>query len=278
MAEPLETHVSCDLCGADDPQQVLSKSGGFYVRCQQCGFVYASPCAADPLAENAEAYQRGMLSCVKGMYLPRRQRGYRHLLRRFSRFRKTNRLLEIGSNVGGFLYAARQAEWEAVGVEPAEVCARYARETHGLQVIATTLEESGLAADTFDVIFSNAVFEHIESPSRTLKAAARVLRPGGVIYICTVNYESYTQELLGAEWQLLAPKEHLSLYTPQTLPRFCTQAGLEILAVRSSGVRNPGRRALPGVNALRKAALSALSRFTLKGDRIIVLARKPAAP
>ena len=110
-----------------------------------------------------------------------------------------------------------------------------------------------------------------------VKTALRVLRPGGVIYICTVNYESYTRELLGAEWKLLMPEAHLSLYTPQTLQRFCTQAGFEVLAVWSSGVRDPGRRALPGASALRKAALSALSRFTLKGDRIIVLARKPAA-
>jgi len=180
MAEPLETLVSCDLCGADDPQPVLSKSGRSYVRCRQCGFVYVSPRVADPMAENIETYQRGILSCFKGMYLPRRQRVYRRLLRRFSRFRKTNRLLEIGSNVGGFLYAARQAGWDAVGVEPVEACVRYARETHGLQAVAATLEESGLAADTFDVIFSNAVFEHIESPSRTFTD------PGKTNVLCAI--------------------------------------------------------------------------------------------
>lgn len=274
MAEPYEEYVFCDLCGADDGERIVAKSGTFYVRCRQCGLIYANPRIFDPVSYNRRAVTATRQKYVEAHYSRRKQRAYGRLLRKFRRFRKTGRLLEIGSNVGGFLHRARRMGWEPVGVEPVGSCAGYARDRYGLEVIASTLEEAGLEDNAFDVVFSNAVFEHLVSPSRVLAAAARVVRPGGVIYTKTVNYDCYTRELLGNEWRLMNPIGHVCLFTAQTLKRYYTQAGLNILKVRSNGFRQPRRGNLV-IRCIRKPALSVLSRFTLKGDRVIVLGQKP---
>ena len=275
MSDSSIEYVSCDLCGADDAEQVLHKCDTFYVQCRRCNFVYTNPRIAEPLEENEALFQSRLQSYIRGSYAPRRRRAYRRMLRGLARFRRTNRLLEIGSNVGGFLAEAQEQGWDAVGVEPLGRYADYARKEKGLNVISAILEEANLEENHFDVVFSKSVFEHLPSPSTVLREAVRVLRPGGVIYTKTMNYNSYTRELVGAEWRLLSPVGHLSLFTPETLQRFCRQAGLDILKVESSGVNTPKSRGNALVNRVKKSVLSMLSRHTLKGDRIVVLARKP---
>jgi len=276
MTEVHEEYVSCDLCGADDAEQILAKEGTFYVRCRPCGFIYTCPKISDPAADNEQFFEARLQEYIGAQYSPRKQRGYEDVLRQFEPFRRTGRLLEIGSNAGGFLYRAREMGWQPTGVEPVNICARYALREHGLETITSTLEQADLEKNAFDVVYSNAVFEHLTAPSRVLAAAVRVTRPGGVIYTKTVNYDSYTRQQMGREWKLLKPLEHVSLFTPETLERFYTQAGLGILKVQSQGFRNANGEGDRLLKWLRKRTLSMLGRFTLKGDRIIVLGRKPA--
>lgn len=284
MSQTAASYVKCDLCGAGSGTRILEKEGRCYEQCPQCGFIYTNPRASDPASENAEAFEERLEKYIEKSFAAKTQRIYRSKLRQFQPYRVTNRLLEIGANVGGFLYQARQQEWEPVGVEPVEACADYGRRTHGLNIIPRTLEQAGLPSDHFDVVYSNAVFEHLASPSRVLQEVHRVLRPGGVVYIDTVNYDSYTQRLIGAGWKLLDPRAHLSLFTPTTLPQFCEQARLVVLRVSTHGVRlRPNESGKPhGLDRARemllKFPLSAWCRVTLKGDSIAVLAQKPGSP
>jgi SAM-dependent methyltransferase len=274
MPEILRKDVNCDLCGKNDCDRVVEKCGLFYVRCRNCSFIYANPRAEGVGPAYDEYFRVTKKKYLLSSYSKKKQRVYRKTLRTFANYRKTNKILEIGSNFGGFLYQAKKMGWEPLGVEPAAECSNYAKEEHGLDSLTCILEDAGLEENSFDVIYSNAVFEHLPSPSSVLQEAAHILRPGGIIYTKTVNYESYTREILGNDWRLLAPNSHLSLFSSETLPRFCTQAGLNVFKVKSRGVRTP-QKGNAFWNSLKKSLYSSLSRLTLKGDRIIVIAGKP---
>ncbi len=269
-----ESHVICDLCGADDAESVIEKPNGRYVQCRQCTFVYTKPRVAVEEANDAY-FEAQRDEYIKSAYSPRIQRSYGKVLRNLARYRGTNRLLDIGCNVGGFMYKARGLGWQPVGVDPVAACANYAKVTHGLETHPCLLEDAKLPDESFDVVYSDAVFEHLESPSDMLKHVVRLLRPGGVVYTKTVNFESYTRQILGAEWKLLNPPLHLSLFSPETLPRFCRQVGLEVLAVQCSGVRTPKHPRFPLWEKTKKAYRSTAARHNMRGDRIVVIARKP---
>ncbi len=263
--------LPCDLCGGTDARTVIEKDGGAYVRCPGCGFVYSWPRADRVEDVNEEYFAQTLNEYVRASFSKKRQRRYRRTLRQFAPFKGGGRLLEVGCNVGGFLKAARDLGWDPVGVEPVAACARHGHREFGLDITPATLEQAGFEAGTFDFAYSNAVFEHLPSPCSVMAEIARVLKPGGVVYTKTVNFDSYTREQLGAAWKLLAPSGHLCLFNAETLSTVCRKAGLEVFRVQSNGVRV---RKGP-FEALRKGARSTLSRFTLKGDRIIVWARKP---
>ncbi len=275
MPEVNTLDVNCDLCGKNDYEQIAEKEGFFYVKCNICNFVYSNPRPEDIMERNDAYFEVEKQKYINKAYSKKKQHRYGKVLRSFAGHKKTRKIIEIGSNVGGFLYRAKKMGWDPVGIEPAAECSNYAEQEHGLNSLTCILEDAGLDADSFDVIYSNAVFEHLPSPSSVLQEATRILRPGGIIYTKTVNYESYTREILGNDWRLLAPNSHLSLFSSETLVRFCTQAGLDVIKVKSRGVRTP-ENGNTIVNKIKKSIRSTLSRFNLKGDRIIVIARKPA--
>jgi len=273
--------VSCDLCGAQPGQPFVEKLGGYYTRCADCGFVYANPRDPNPAIYNAANNEALRGSYAAKQYSAAHQRIYAAQLRRLARFRQTNRLLEVGCSTGGFCFRARQEGWDCVGLEPVGPVAAYGREFHHLDIRASTLEEAGLAENHFDVVFSNAVLEHVASPGSVLREVCRVLRPGGVVLTDTVNIDSYTWRFIGADWKLIDPRAHLSLFAPPTLRRFCEQAGLRVLKTSTRGVRFRAGRADRPVGWLRwyeelvKFPFSLAARVTLRGDRIAVLAQKP---
>lgn len=53
-------------------------------------------------------------------------------------------------------------------------------------------ESLAFAADSFDVVYALAVFQHLARPERVLTEMVRVLRPGGVLYLDFILYTSQT--------------------------------------------------------------------------------------
>lgn len=270
----------CDLCGANNPVPLLEKDGGIYVSCPDCGFIW-SHCpgqGTEMPADDAEIFDRSVDSFSAKQYTPKKQRHYGRILRSLEPCRKLNRLVEIGCNTGGFLYAARERGWEAIGVEPSKAAAAYGRDTHDLRVLSTFFQNAELEPDSFDVVYSNAVLEHIAEPSATFRKAWDVLRPGGTFLGVTVNWDSFTRELLGVDWKLLNPHGHISLYTPVTLERYCREAGFTEVRISTTGTRSPYGQAggvVRQINRIRKAWRSTLARIADKGDRVQAIARKP---
>jgi SAM-dependent methyltransferase len=274
------TQLACDLCGAAPAAPFLAARSGFYSRCPSCGFVYANPRHPDPAQYNGAHNHALQDFYLSKQYAPRHQRKYARLLRRFARYRRTNRILEIGCSTGGFCWRARHMGWQATGVEPVAAVADVGLE-RGLDIRCAMFEETALPADTFDVVFSNAVLEHVASPTRVLREAWRILRPGGVVYADTVNIDSYTWRWLGARWKLIDPRAHLGLFTPETLRRLCLDTRYRVLTLTSHGVRFRANEdgKLRGLarwsEEVRKLPWALAARWTLQGESIAVLAQKP---
>lgn len=131
----------------------------FYVICRQCGFVYTNPLPCSVAAHSDTAFNDRIQKYIDEGYGERKQKAYTRALRKFSRYQKTKKLLEIGCNVGAFLYRARELGWDPTGIEPADVCAAYARDTYQLDAVTAFLEGAGLPENAFDVVYSNAVFD-----------------------------------------------------------------------------------------------------------------------
>lgn len=100
------------------------------------------------------------------------------------------RVLDIGCGDAGVLIALAEAGAHAHGIEPFEPSVARGRvraEEHGVSVdLRAGLAETLPFADaTFDLVLLDNVLEHVQDRERTLDEIARVLRPGGVLYLVT---------------------------------------------------------------------------------------------
>jgi len=117
------------------------------------------------------------------------------VLRRLEAFRPVlpgERILDVGAAQGLLVMAAARAGYDAVGVEPDEGARRLARrlalhEGGGVDVRDGSAEELPVDDAEFDFVHANSVFEHVRDPAAAVAEAARVLKPGGVLWFATAS-------------------------------------------------------------------------------------------
>ncbi len=120
------------------------------------------------------------------------------------------RVLDVGCGGGILAEGLAEAGSQVVGLDPGEQAIQAAR-VH-LQVSQLPIEyRQGTVADllgtedaTFDVITCLEVLEHVPEPGKLLKECTRLLKPGGVLFVATLNrtVRSYLFAIIGAEYIL----------------------------------------------------------------------------
>lgn len=138
-----------------------------------------------------------------------------HVCRHFGRDPKATdafkglRCLDIGC--GGGLLSEPMARLGAdmVGADPSETNIEIARlhmKTSGLEIDyrAETAEALAAAGETFDVVFNMEVVEHVADVPLFLEATAQMVRPGGLMFVATINrtLKAYALAIVGAEYVL----------------------------------------------------------------------------
>ena len=73
-------------------------------------------------------------------------------------------------------------------------------------------------------------------PMRTLRSCARLLRPGGIVFVYVPNYDSASRMLMGKDAHFIWPTHHLNYYTPATIRDLMTREGLETAYVATEGL------------------------------------------
>ncbi|MEK7858373.1 MAG: class I SAM-dependent methyltransferase [Elusimicrobiota bacterium] len=244
--------VPCNLCGSrrarplyERPYRLggLSECAAFVattdefsdygrvVRCLDCGLAYTNP------RPTPAELLRGYASCVDEAYLAEgssRSINAHLSLSTIKRFAAKGRLLEVGSSSGYFLNAAR-VDFDVAGLEPSEWACRLARERYKLDVHAESLESTTRFADgSFDVVALIDVIEHLSDPQAALHKAARLLKPGGLLYMVTPDIDSLSSWLLRGHWWGLRPA-HIYYFDRRTLGAMVEKAGLKTTLAKSFG-------------------------------------------
>ncbi len=270
--------TACDVCGSWESEELIAFPNSAYHRCVQCGLIFSQP-MVENYGEILEQACTERLDKYTSKVSTHRKRNIKRI-RCLRPYRQNGNFLEVGCSAGALLDVARRAGWNVKGVDPSSSATAYAREHLGLDVFTGTVEQAAYPDNYFDVIFTNATMEHLRHPLSTMKECCRILRPGGVFYADTVNWDSFTRRFFGARWKLLNPIGHIHLYTPANVAMLCRQAGMEMVKVWTTGVRTrPGLSKSEGFGWLDlcKGPLSLLARMTHKGDSIKFIARKPGA-
>jgi len=199
-------------------------------------------------------------------------------------------LLEVGCAGGWLLKHAAERGWRVRGVELSAEAVAAARAL-GLDVHHGDLASAALPGAAFDLVYMGDVLEHVPDCRAALAEAARVLRPGGHVYLRgPITTHSLARGLalalyraVGRDIVLREPPYHLWEFRPRPLARLFRAVGLEVVRARQSKI--PPGRPHGEKSALQRAAMAALDAVNLpltrwcnaRGDRIVMVGRRPAA-
>ncbi len=291
--EPTMSPPPCRVCGCENSDHVFTKDGYELRRCQDCELVaVANPPAPEELAiiySDDAGYHEDWADPTSDAVRREREMARRQLdaVHGASAPGIGGTLLDVGCSVGLFLEEARAAGWDVRGVEFNESTARAARQLRGLDVITGSLENADLDDASFDVVTLWDVLEHVPDPLATLRAAARVLDPGGSLWIETPNIDglfprvSYRAGRRLDYWPHPEPPHHLFQFSPRSLAYTLRAAGFEVASETTRAI--PLRYTFGSAAQMRErpmkaaygaifAPVAAVGPLVGRGDTLIVRA------
>jgi 2-polyprenyl-3-methyl-5-hydroxy-6-metoxy-1,4-benzoquinol methylase len=223
-------HISCLICNSSLLNILNDFKEAHLCQCHSCGFVFSKAIpTADELEKHYEGYSRNdYLSPITILR-------YNELLDKMEIFRKTNRLLDVGCGIGYFLEVAKERGWEVYGTEytdeAIEICSK-----KEISIKKGPLNAQQYKPESFDIITSFEVIEHINNPIQELAHFNKILRKGGLVYLTTPNFNSLLRYWLKDKYNVICYPEHLSYYTPKTLKKLFTISGFKTLKIETTGI------------------------------------------
>lgn len=219
--------IACPVCGGQTFEKLFEKQGEPFVRCTECGLVLINPRPQyDDIAKTYDAgYSQGYVSKQAG----KRRRAAR-MVARIKRMKKTGRWLDVGCSAGFIVEAARNAGFDAYGVDIEAWGIRFAKEQLGLDhVYQGALEEQHFPDGHFDIITAYEIIEHVPNLDRFVGEIKRILAPDGILEIRTPDVGHWRTPRKLETWDAILPSEHLYYFDRRTLPRLLEKHGLTVL-------------------------------------------------
>ncbi len=149
------------------------------------------------------------------------------------------RILDIGCGGGILCEPLARLGASVVGVDPAEnniaVAQQHAERSRlAIDYRNSTVETLAQAGESFDVVLAMEVIEHVTDVGLFIKEAAEVVKPGGLMFVATLNRtaKSYALAIVGAEyilrWLPRGTHQWDKFVIPDELEIAIEQAGLRI--------------------------------------------------
>ena len=110
---------------------------------------------------------------------------------------KSPKILDVGSGMGKFISVCNEKGFNCIGLEPSqrtcELAKKFLKEEGCSKpdIVCGRGEEIPFSDESFDVITSITVLEHVQDIRKNISESLRVLRKHGVFYIIVPNFLSF---------------------------------------------------------------------------------------
>lgn len=234
--------LDCPICKTHHFVELFKKEGEPISKCKDCGFIMINP--RPSYEQILQTYEPRYSQAYSNKQASKRRRSA-HWANQARRFVSSGRWLDIGCSSGYMVEAAKNANFDAHGVDLESWGIEYAKKELGLEkIFLGQLEDQKFPANHFQVISAYEVIEHVPDLHRFVGEIKRLLAPDGILVIHTPDVGHWRRTRPLQNWGAVLPSEHLYYFNKKTLGLLLEQHGL---IVKKWGFNlKPGLRAYIG--------------------------------
>ncbi len=218
---------ACPVCAFGGPFASRPSPEGFHLfECSGCGVVFLFPLPSE--SQLASFYDEAYYGEERRKFLSPVEIGIAALSSlKWSRLQsllsRGDRMLDIGCGRGALLRFARNAGFEAYGIErPSPV-------GHAVPgVLYKSLPECNFPDNHFQLVVLWHVLEHLSNPVATLQEIHRILKPGGWLSLAVPNYGGAQARASGRHWFHLDLPRHFWHFRRSSLEALLARNGFRV--------------------------------------------------
>lgn len=214
--------LECVVCGQPAFRPLAWEGAWQWMCCSACGFVRIADAfdVGSAAAVQTDDMARSYVAGYERKFASKMRRSRRRLAR-LVRLMPGRAFLDVGSNYGFMVEAARRAGLDGIGVEVNPVLAAAARNRFpDCRFVASSLEEARLDR-RFDGVYCSEVIEHVPDPRLFLRHIAGLANPGGWLFLTTPDIAEYRRR----RYENMGAPDHKLYFSRATLSRLLAEEG-----------------------------------------------------
>lgn len=195
-----------------DYKNLNQKKTFSYCKCHDCDHIYASPRINDLykfyIDKEDEEYTKNSNF---------RRKTYSKAIEILKSKKESGDILEIGSGMGDFIYAAQNFGYKCTGLEISKFSSSLSIKL-GHKIFNCNLDDlkKYIGDKKFDIIVMMGVIEHLEYPDKVIKDIKKFLRDDGLVMLWTGDFNSIYSKILRKNWWYVIG-QHIQLFTRNSL-------------------------------------------------------------
>jgi len=143
--------------------------------------------------------------------------------------------LDVGCGLGFFMDVAQDEGCQVSGIEFNISAVEHIRSKYVFPVFLGDILEFP-EEQCYDIVSMMDVIEHFQHPLEALKKTSKILKPGGILVLSTMDCDSIVSKLLGKRLEdFRRVNEHLFFFTRRTIYALLEQEGFDIIEVKYHG-------------------------------------------
>lgn len=219
----------CKACHAAlDMRHSLGRKNGYdLLPCTVCGTVTVSPF---PTVEELIAFYQSYKGSTD--YTAKKDKKIARAKKRVQRLTGLapgKDFLDVGCNYGFTVEAARQLGLAAKGIDIDDTAVKASRSMFGDDFYETVaVQDYAVQGRKADIVYTSEVIEHVPDPDAFVAAIAKILNPGGVLYLTTPDGGHFSLPSDFTRWDAVMPPEHITYFTRKGLKHLLEKHGLQV--------------------------------------------------
>ena len=210
---------SCYICNSERIELYREVNRFHVYRCRQCKLLWVAKINIGDLRKfyNCSYFKKDQAKTGYSDY-QRDEKAIRknaeNIINITRKYRNLNgaKVLDIGCAYGFFLdEVKKKCNCEVYGIEISKHAYQYAKEKLKLNVRNCRFRENKYEPNYFDVVFIIGTIEHLVDPNTILKDIKKVLKPGGILIITTMDTNGWIP------LHMIKPPEHLFYFNHDNL-------------------------------------------------------------